>query len=262
MQPGRRELLTRRRSLLWLAAIGAAGLSAACGGDEKPLVDRIDTPTPPASRTSETGGPVSTAPPAPPTPAGQPICLVTKDPSRGLLPGYTPGDLVTLPSRVVAKDGIRLRREAADALVALVDAARAGGQTLFVLDGFRPYQEQERVYKDEVARFGPAQAAKQVAPPGHSEHQLGLAADITSPAAPGELREQFGQEPEGRWLAANSPAYGYVVSYPAGKENVTGYVYEPWHIRYVGPQLAQSIATSGLTLTEFLPKYSLDGPCP
>lgn len=256
------QRIDRRRGLTWLAAIGAAAVSAACRGDDPPLVDRIETPAPSPTRAAETRGPAAGSPTPLPTPAGQPVCLVTKDPSRGLLPGYTPGDLVVLPGRVAASNNIRLRREAADALVALVDAAKAGGQTLYVLDGFRPFGEQERVYKEEVSRFGAAQAAKQVAPPGHSEHQLGLAADMVNPASGGELREQFGQEPEGRWLAANSATYGYLVSYPAGKESVTGYVYEPWHIRYVGVQLAQSVAASGLTLTEFLPKFSLDGPCP
>ena len=78
---------------------------------------------------------------------------------------------------------------------------------------------------------------------------------------PVDVDDSFGDTPEGQWLAANAPAYGFVVSYPKGSQPITGYVYEPWHIRYVGIPLAQEITASGLTLTQFLPLHGMDG-CP
>jgi D-alanyl-D-alanine carboxypeptidase len=253
---------------LQVAALGLGGMVLACDRQrDQPPAGRGDTGTPrgavaPTPRAGSEGtAPASTAPTLPPRIAGaEPQCLVTK--TVGLPSGYVPDDLTPLPGRLLASDGVRLRPPAADAVVRLIDAAGREKHTLFVLSGFRSYQEQERVLRDEVERFGKEKAEKQVAPPGHSEHQLGLAADITSGRDPYGLRSEFGEEPEGRWLAANAASFGFVISYPQGKEAVTGYIYEPWHIRYVGTPLAEEVAASGLTLTEFLPKYNLTGGCP
>lgn len=253
-----------RRQALRLAALGLGGLTAACGrGQSTAPLGGASTPagTPPtaaARANRQADAPTPPAGPAPP--AVERVCLVTKE--QGISAGYVPPDLTPLPARLSASNGVRLRQVAADAVVELIDAARAEGQELFVLSGFRSYEEQDRVMKQEIALVGRATAEKQVAPPGHSEHQLGLAADITSRRAPYELRRQFGQEPEGKWLAANAPRFGFVISYPEGKEAITGYSYEPWHIRYVGTPLAERIAASGLTLTEYLPKHNLAGGCP
>lgn len=260
-----------RRGLLRLAALGLGGAAIACGriGDQPKSANRQaqvggrSTPelSPPAT---ESAGTPPAGPRGPATPGavvtGDPQCLVTKQ--RGLSASYAPSDLTTLPARLLASDGVQVRRVAADAVVRLIDDAAREGHGLFVLSGFRSYQEQERVMRDEVALYGKALAERQVAPPGHSEHQLGLAVDITSRRAPYELRAAFGQEPEGRWLATNAPRYGFVISYPQGKEQVTGYTYEPWHIRHLGQALAEQVAASGLTLTEFLPKHNLAGGCP
>jgi len=256
-----------RRVLLQLAALGLGGLALACDRvrDGEPAVKRGGAVAPPGAGTptarSERPAPsVATAPPPASLANAQPQCLVTKQ--VGLPTGYAPSDLTPLPARLLASDGVRMRAPAADAVVRLVDMAGREGQQLFVLSGFRSYQEQEAVLRNEIAEFGKAQAEKQVAPPGHSEHQLGLAADITSDRDPYHLRPEFGQEPEGRWLATNAARFGFVISYPQGKEPVTGYTYEPWHIRYVGTAMAEEVAASGLTLTEFLPKYNLAGGCP
>ena len=257
-----------RRMLLRWTALSAGGLAFACGG---PRRDRSEAPSSQSERRPNASASAVSRPPAPGAPppaaaepplnvAGEPQCLVTK--AQGLPPGYTPADLVKLPPRMLASDGVQLRQAAAEAKVALVDTAGREGHTLFVLSGFRSYEEQARVMRDEIALYGRDKAEKQVAPPGHSEHQLGLAADITSKRAPYELRREFGQEPEGRWLALNAPKFGFVISYPQGKESVTGYTYEPWHIRYVGVPLAEQVAASGLTLTEYLPKHNLAGGCP
>ena len=255
-----------RRVILRLAALGLGGAAVACNrAEDEPKTpsgrsQRQDTPAPPGA-----GGSAATTTPAASSEAplvvkGEPQCLVTK--ARGLPSSYTPPDLVTLPARLLASDGAKVRQVAADAVVKLIDDAGREGHELFVLSGFRSFQEQEQVLREEIKLYGKDTAEKQVAPPGHSEHQLGLAVDITSKKAPYDLRREFGVEPEGRWLATSAPKFGFVISYPAGKEQVTGYTYEPWHIRYVGQPLAEQVTASGLTLTEFLPKYNLAGGCP
>lgn len=256
---GSRRLLVGRRRLITLAAVGLGGFVAACrgGGGSQPGVREATTPSPQAGsppRTAEAGTPAPTAV------AGEPQCLVTK--VQGLNPGYVPNDLAPLPARVLAGNNVQLRRNAADAVVKLIDAAGTDAQSLFVLSGFRSFQEQEQILQEEERLYGKSVAAKQVAPAGHSEHQLGLAADITSKRAPYDLAAEFGQWPEGRWLADNAARFGFVISYPQGKEAVTGYTYEPWHIRFVGLQLAEQVMASGLTLTEFLPKYNMTASCP
>jgi D-alanyl-D-alanine carboxypeptidase len=252
-----------RRELFRLAALGLGSVAIACGrfGGGDDTSDEGSAPREPTASTTRGKEPGPGTPaPTQEVVAGDPQCLVTK--SQGLPAGYVPGDLTSVPSRVLAGNNVQLRTQAVDAVLRLIDDASREGHGLFVLSGFRTYQEQERLLRDEIAAFGKTVAEKQVAPPGNSEHQLGLAVDVTSERAPYELTVDFGTWPEGRWLADNAARFGYVLSYPQGKESVTGYVYEPWHIRFVGLPLSETVAASGLTLTEFLPKHNLAGPCP
>src|SRR5438105_4576727 len=83
--------------------------------------------------------------------------------------------------------------------------------------------------------------------------------DVTSARRPYDLESTFGQEPEGIWVSRNAVRYGFVISYPADKVAVTGYIYEPWHIRYVGVAMAQAVVASGKTLTEYLPTHGVAG---
>jgi D-alanyl-D-alanine carboxypeptidase len=99
-------------------------------------------------------------------------------------------------------------------------------------------------------RDGAATAETYSAPPGTSEHQTGLAIDVTGADGRCPASECFGLRPEAAWLAAHAAAYGFVVRYPAGKELVTGYRSEPWHLRYVGTELARSLAATGRVLEE------------
>jgi D-alanyl-D-alanine carboxypeptidase len=121
-----------------------------------------------------------------------------------------------------------------------------------VNSAYRSYEYQGATLRSEIAAYGCARALGEVAAPGHSEHQLGLAADLTSADVGWDLQDTFGQTPEGLWLAAHAMTYGFVLSYPKGKEGVTGYNYEPWHFRFVTPAVAQAITTSGKTATEYL----------
>ncbi len=108
------------------------------------------------------------------------------------------------------------------------------------------------MFSGYVQQMGQDQAERISARPGHSEHQMGTAIDFTSASAGYGLGEGFAQTPEGAWLSQNAPRFGFVMSYPAGKESVTGYAYEPWHFRYVGIDVARAVVARGITLTEYL----------
>jgi zinc D-Ala-D-Ala carboxypeptidase len=133
----------------------------------------------------------------------------------------------------------------------LSDAFDAG-HDVYVRSAYRSYAEQERTFAYWLSALGEAEARRVSAEPGHSEHQLGTAADLTSADTGYDLNEAFGETSAGRWLAENAYRYGFALSYPAGAEGVTGYAYEPWHYRYIGPDQAAAWRSSGLTLVEYL----------
>ena len=145
-----------------------------------------------------------------------------------------------------------LRKEAAEALVVMLRAARAEGHELRVRSAYRSYEEQATTFQYWIYQLGEEEARRVSAPPGYSEHQLGTTVDLTSASIGWQLEQPFGQTPEGQWLEAHAHEYGYPLSYPQGAEEITGYTYEPWHFRYIGQDQAVRWAQSGLTLVEFL----------
>ena len=206
-------------------------------------------PTPPPLRAA--------SPPPSTIPRPLQLCLVTRD--HGIPESYVPPDLVALQQGPAIGPAVLMRPEAATALMQLLDGARAQRVYLIAISGYRSAEQQRDVLQQETKLYGPAKANSEVAPPGHSEHQLGVAVDVLAARDPNDLDQSFGATPEGQWLAANAPAYGFVISYPAGKDGITGYVYEPWHIRFVGLPLSWSVIGAGQTLTEFLPAHGMDG---
>lgn len=124
--------------------------------------------------------------------------------------------------------------------------ASAEGISIWCKSGFRSYVDQRIIYADYAQRDGNAAADRYSARPGHSEHQSGMALDLNS------LDLSFADTNEGIWLKNNSWKYGFIIRYPEGKEGVTGYIYEPWHVRYVGKENAKAIYDSGLCLEEYL----------
>ncbi len=126
------------------------------------------------------------------------------------------------------------------------DAAKVGIY-LTIISGYRDYKTQEIIYKGYVEKDGEKGADRYSARPGHSEHQTGLAADLNS------LSISFANTEEGRFLNENCARYGFIIRYPKGKESITGYMYEPWHIRYVGTELANKLYQDGTwtTLEEY-----------
>ena len=139
-----------------------------------------------------------------------------------------------------------LTAECQAALDALSAGAAADGLSIYPISTYRSYDYQAGLYERYAARDGYAEADRYSARPGHSEHQTGLAVDVNS------LDYDFAYTPEGIWLAAHCAEYGFILRYPEGKEAVTGYRYEPWHIRYLGTETAQKVKDSGLTLEEYL----------
>lgn len=115
-----------------------------------------------------------------------------------------------------------------------------------VLSGYRSYVDQTIIYNGYVARDGQAAADRYSARPGHSEHQSGLAFDLNKTST------SFGETPEGIWLKDNCHRFGFIIRYPKDKEEITGYMYEPWHVRYLGVETATAVYESGLCLEEYL----------
>jgi len=171
---------------------------------------------------------------------------------RALQPlAFTPPDLVYPDVTYVNRQP--MRPEVADALVAMFHAGKQeAGLDFSVQSAYRSFDSQTRVYDDDVARNGQAYADTDTARPGHSEHQTGLAVDISAVPARCSLSACFADTPQGQWLAANAWRFGFLLRYPADKVPVTGFTFEPWHFRYVGvPLTTQMHATGVTTLEEF-----------
>ncbi|WP_349410615.1 M15 family metallopeptidase [Pseudalkalibacillus sp. SCS-8] len=187
------------------------------------------------------------------TNVNDPLVLVNKE--RNLPADFVPEDLVIpnvpfpftedLPKK-------QLQKVAADAAEALFDQAEKDGIPLFAQSGYRSYDRQEAIFTANAERVGEEEANKFSAFPGQSEHQSGLALDVTSPEVEFKLVEQFGETEAGRWVKANAHKYGFIIRYPKGKETITGYQYEPWHLRYVGKEHAKRIHEQNMTLEEYL----------
>jgi len=167
---------------------------------------------------------------------------------------YIPVDLVDV--NVTKRDDksaeeLMLRQEAATALETMFVAAKVDGIDLMLGSAYRSAALQETYYSNYVTNFGQEEASKFSAKPGTSEHQIGLAADLSSVDKTCYLEICFSETPEGQWIAVNAHKHGFIIRYLKGKEDVTGYQYEPWHVRYVGQNLAAAIYKTQQTMEEF-----------
>lgn len=144
-------------------------------------------------------------------------------------------------------------KEARAAFDQMAADAKALGFDLVAFSGFRSYEYQTTLYNNYVNRDGKEEADRYSARPGHSEHQTGLAFDIGEQSQQHLwLTAEFGETPAGKWLADNAHNYGFILRYPEGKEDVTGFMYESWHFRYLGIEKATEVKKTGLTLEEYL----------
>ncbi|MDA1475357.1 M15 family metallopeptidase [Bacillus changyiensis] len=180
------------------------------------------------------------------------LALVNK---KYALPGdYKPSDL-TVPDVAFSFtediDKRYIRKEAANALEEMFKAAKEQEISLVAVSGYRSYDRQKTVYQNEVRQKGEEKAKEAVAFPGQSEHQTGLAMDISSQSAGYTLSQEFGKTKAGKWVQDHAYQYGFVIRYPKNKEKVTQYKYEPWHLRYVGKKAAKVMKKHDLTLEEY-----------
>lgn len=165
-------------------------------------------------------------------------------------PTYIEGVLIANKTYALPKDydpyNGNIAPEVQEAFNKMEQDARAEGLNLYISSGFRSYDYQAGLYERYAQRDGYEMADTYSARAGHSEHQTGLCFDLNT------IDDSFANTPEGIWVAENCYKYGFIIRYPKGKEDVTGYQYEPWHLRYLGEFLATDVYNSGLCLEEYL----------
>lgn len=177
------------------------------------------------------------------------LMLVNK--YHALADDFVPNELVS----IAPYGQVKLEREAAEAFKKLASDAKDEGYTIVGISGYRSYQTQVTLYQRYVNKDGKKLADTYSARAGHSEHQTGLAIDVAS-NNPNILA--FEQSTSFDWMLEYAYEYGFILRYPKGKEQITGYKYEPWHYRYVGVDIATELKKSGMTFDEYAAVYILD----
>jgi zinc D-Ala-D-Ala carboxypeptidase len=178
--------------------------------------------------------------------------LVNKD--FTLPANYQPADLVYPDVFFLADKKAEkrmMRKEAAHAVEQLFQAAAKDGIYLAGISAYRSHSTQTEIFKKNVERDGFEIAVTYSALPGTSEHETGLAIDVSDSRGTCPATDCFGKTKEAAWLAKHAHEHGFIVRYPAGKQDITGYKYEPWHLRYVGDSIAAEITNRGITLEEY-----------
>ena len=185
--------------------------------------------------------------------------LVNKDPENHLDPSYKAEDLE--PIKYYAADRNKytrfMRAEAAEAFHRLVETAAEEGIDIVMTTAYRSYEFQQILWDNYVAQKGEEEANKTSARPGESEHQTGLAVDLSTSEIDYRNSSDFADTAAGRWVAENAQKFGFILRFPEDKTDITGYSYEPWHIRYVGLTAAADIYEENLTLEEYLEQLEL-----
>ena len=173
---------------------------------------------------------------------------------------YAPTDFVPVDVPVTPYSQVNtnyLRRDAADATELLFSKAQEAGYELTLRTGYISYSVQKSLYNQDVYEMGLEYADKFNSRPGHSEHQTGLAIDITTPSINNELSLEFADTEEGKWVLAHAHEYGFIIRYPENRESEVGYFYEPYHLRYVGVEVATEIFENNWTLEDYILNYGL-----
>jgi D-alanyl-D-alanine carboxypeptidase len=245
----RRALVATAVVLLVFAGLNLTGIVGGDGSGEEAMTtttSEATTTTIPAVPACAEGDVV-----VPDDPAAA-WATVLVDTARALPSGFGPGDLHNIADAgFPLTDGVAVRALVIPDLDALRQAAAANGTPLSVLAGYRSHAQQAELYDRRVDELGDAEAGSRVARPGHSEHQLGTTIDVTSEGDQ-DVDQSWGTTPAGQWVATNAHEYGFLLSYPPDASDRTCYDYEPWHLRYVGRELASDVIESGLSLREYL----------
>lgn len=173
--------------------------------------------------------------------------LVNKD--NPLPRAHIPNDLINVESKY--KDNILLDKKAYESFQKLQQAALKKNYKIDIESGYRTFDYQEKIYNKLIEEKGFSYAVTRIAEPGKSEHQTGLAIDVcVYKDGKCYIEHELEDLPETKWIHENSPKYGFILRFPEGKENITKYSYEPWHLRYVG-ELATYLYDNKLTLEEY-----------
>jgi zinc D-Ala-D-Ala carboxypeptidase len=249
-------------ALTLVLVASVAGLWMTWDATQTSSADPLATATNPLITTTTSrirASTTTTIPPAPPCDTGE--AAVAADPAddwatavidtaHRLPEEYAPTDLVDVTAAGFdSRD--QVRAIVIDDLAALRAAAEANGTPIVVISGYRSYSYQQDLFQRRADEVGEEQAALRTARPGHSEHQLGTAIDVLDPGV-GDLTTEFGVTPAGQWIAAHAHEFGFVISYPDSARERTCYEYEPWHLRYVGRDIAAQIHESGATPREWM----------
>lgn len=156
------------------------------------------------------------------------------------------------PKNLVDIEGEKMESVAADAMKKMISDLRSTGLDIILQSGYRSEETQSIIYNKNITNRGKERADKYSARPNHSEHQTGLAMDLSTD---GTLEETFENTKQFAWLQENAHKYGFIMRYPKDKVYMTGYSYEPWHYRYVGVEIATLIKNEGITFEEYYVKY-------
>lgn len=163
-----------------------------------------------------------------------------------------------IPDNLVNVNNYLVRKDIQEPLIKLLSDASSNGVSFFITSAYRSYDYQANLFNESVERSGYEETIKYVAYPGRSEHQTGLAVDVLSSDTP-YLSEEMGVRPSGQWLQEHAHEYGFIVRYPKDKSSITGYGYEPWHLRYLGVDLATQLKNNGWTYEEYM-LYTQNNP--
>ena len=174
--------------------------------------------------------------------------LVLVNKNNKLSEYFVPNDLETIDVKY-SNEGKMLKKEAKEAFERLSEDASKLGYKIVAVSGYRDYKYQENLFNYYVDKYGEDYALSCSAKPGHSEHQTGLAVDVMGS---NNSYDDFEMSDEFEWMSTNSYKYGFILRYPSGKENITGFKYEPWHYRYVGEEVAKIIYENNLVFEEYL----------
>jgi D-alanyl-D-alanine carboxypeptidase len=218
-----------------------------------------------AAPTTTSSSTTTTTPPAPECKEGDTVvpqdpkaawATIIVDTERALPATYGPPDLHNISDAGFPfTDGVAVRSFVIPDLKRLREGAASNGTPIKILAAYRSYPTQVDLFGRRVDQLGATEAGSRVARPGHSEHQLGTTIDITDEGA-NDVDQSWVSSRAYQWIASHAADYGFILSYPQGAQETTCYDFEPWHLRYVGPEEAKAVIASGKTLREFL--FDLD----
>lgn len=167
---------------------------------------------------------------------------------------YVPTDMVAINGSYTTNQGLEMKADAYKAFKKMRKAAKADGIRFKICSAYRTYSTQKWLYNNYLNTMGKELRDIRSAYPGRSEHHTGYAIDLVTKSTGWTLTQDFAKTSEGKWVNKHCAEYGFIIRYPKNKTDITGYDYEPWHLRYVGVDVAKEITEQGITLEEYLKK--------